>query len=61
MIPTPKQKELMRMQHEYPQNMRNETQDNKEFGYWIEALADIQSRNEQPETTEQKEKENGVN
>ena len=49
------------MQHEYPQNMRNETQDNKEFGYWIEALADIQSRNEQPETTEQKEKENGVN
>jgi len=44
------------MQINYPQNMRNETQDNKEFGYWLEALADTQSRNEQTETTEQKEK-----
>ena len=49
------------MQIDYPQDMRNETQDRKEFGYWIEALADIQSRNEQTEQPEQKEKENGVN
>jgi len=44
------------MQIDYPQDMRNETQDRKEFGYWLEACADIQSRNEQTETTEQKEK-----
>jgi hypothetical protein len=41
------------MQIDYPQDMRNETQDNKEFGYWLEACAEGKAKTETTETTEQ--------
>ena len=53
----------MKLQISYPQNQRNETQDRKEFGYFLEACAEGKAKTEQTETTEtteQKENENGV-
>ena len=49
------------MQNSYPQHMRDETQDRKEFGYWLEACADNQTKTETTDQPEQKEKENGSN
>ena len=47
---------MLRLQRSIPWEERDEIQESKENGYWLEACADIQSRNEQTETTEQKEK-----
>ena len=46
----------MRLQITYPHEMRDEVREMKEYGFWIEAIADIQEQKIQTEQTEQTDK-----
>ena len=46
----------MRLQITYPHEMRDEVREMKEYGFWIEAIADIQEQKIQTEQTDKPEK-----
>ena len=46
----------MRLQISYPHEMRDEVREMKEYGFWIEAIADIQEQKIQTEQTDKTEK-----
>lgn len=46
----------MRLQITYPHEMRDEVREMKEYGFWIEAIADIQEQKIQTEQTDKTEK-----
>jgi hypothetical protein len=49
----------MRKETSYPHEMRDEFRETKEYGFWIEAIADIQEQKKQTEQTDKPEtKEN---
>ena len=47
---------FMRLQITYPHEMRDEVREMKEYGFWIEAIADIQEQKIQTEQTDKPEK-----
>jgi hypothetical protein len=46
----------MKRETSYPREMRDEVRETKEYGFWIEAMADIQEQKTQTETTDKPEK-----
>ena len=46
----------MKPETSYPREMRDEVRETKEYGFWIEAMADIQKQKTQTETTDKPEK-----
>jgi len=46
----------MKRETSYPREMRDEFRETKEYGFWIEAMADIQEQKTQTEQTDKPEK-----